>query len=111
MEGDGGMSVPSWKDDNVYQHITADEWNAMPEEMQELAREVRPWDLILPGTPRAHRQVADARYDECKACDDFQRLTRTCGICHCVMKVKVHLADAYCPKGVWGAVTQEGTVV
>ena len=104
------MSAFHDETDYVYQPITDEQWDLMPDEMRELAREVRPWDFVRPGTPRAHKDVAAARYAMCKACPLFNKTLRACTQCGCLMKLKVHLADAYCPDGQWGAVSQEGTL-
>jgi hypothetical protein len=78
----------------------------MTEAQQREVYEVRPWDLIRPGVPKAPRWLAEERYGKCVACPQFQNATKTCAICHCFMKLKTHLAEAHCPEGRWGTYTE-----
>jgi hypothetical protein len=45
--------------------------------------------------------VAQARYDMCKICAEFNKTLYTCKKCGCFMKVKVKLIDAECPRDLW----------
>ena len=74
---------------------TDDEWEVI---------KTRPWDLLDPRQPRTPKVIAEGRYDICKLCDEFHGFTHTCGICHCFMALKVHLAGASCPIGRWNPV-------
>jgi hypothetical protein len=91
-----------------YNPITEEQAQAMSTEEFEHVREVRPWDLILPGTPRAKKDIAFGRYEMCKECDRFNPHFKTCMECGCFMKAKTHLAEAHCPLGKWGPVGEWG---
>ena len=87
--------------------MTQEEWDTLTEEEQHEVREVRPWDLIDPSQPKVHKDVKKYRYDTCKGCEAFNKLTRSCKECGCFMALKTTLANAYCPLGKWGIVEQE----
>ena len=42
-----------------------------------------------------------ARLEICSQCPEFRHLTKQCGICNCVMPIKVWLKSANCPKAFW----------
>ena len=86
--------------------LTQEAFDSLAPEEQETIKEVRPWDLIMPGTPRAHPDVRKDRYDICKGCERFSKITKSCKECGCVMALKTVLADAQCPLGKWGRVSQ-----
>jgi hypothetical protein len=86
--------------------MTEEEWAKLTEEEQDEVREVRPWDLLDPRQPRAHKEVAAHRLDTCRQCPSYRSLIKVCNECGCVMPVKVHLAQAWCPIGKWGAVDE-----
>lgn len=65
------------------------------------ARTVRPWDLLNPNMGHTPEEVRAERLAICHACDRLH--LGVCGECHCVMRLKVTLADAVCPLGKWGA--------
>lgn len=48
----------------------------------------------------AKQDIAQARYNICKECNDFTSL-KLCSNCNCFMPVKVKFALANCPKGKW----------
>lgn len=50
----------------------------------------------------ADKQEAEKRYDICKKCDHFRKLTKTCDICNCLMFAKTKLENSNCPIGKWG---------
>jgi hypothetical protein len=62
---------------------------------------VRPWDLFLQ-KERAQEQVAKERFNICKGCDHFVKLTKQCIKCGCFMAAKTKLPKAACPVGKWG---------
>lgn len=64
---------------------------------------VRPWDLLDPREPKVSRETYDERYAICQGCDDFHPGTKRCDRCGCFMFAKCLLANAECPKGLWGA--------
>jgi ribosomal protein L32 len=41
------------------------------------------------------------RLDICRTCPELIRPEAICQACGCLMKVKVRLADATCPLGMW----------
>jgi hypothetical protein len=65
------------------------------------SRSVKPWDLLNPNTEYATEELADSRYDICKACPELINLTKTCKKCGCFMAVKTKLKEATCPLGKW----------
>lgn len=49
-------------------------------------------------------EIQQERYDICQACDKLYKLTDTCKVCGCFMKVKTHLPRQSCPLKKWLAV-------
>lgn len=47
------------------------------------------------------KQIAQSRYDMCKECNHFIKITTQCKVCGCFMKVKVKFADSKCPLDKW----------
>jgi hypothetical protein len=45
--------------------------------------------------------IAQERYDKCKVCENFSKITTMCKECHCIMKLKVTFEDSKCPIGKW----------
>jgi hypothetical protein len=68
--------------------------------MKEAQGETRPWDLLQPGS-KTTDEIANQRYDICKACPEFINMTKQCKKCGCFMSLKVKLADAACPIDKW----------
>ena len=64
-------------------------------------RTVKPWDLLNSDRPRATDEVAQDRYEMCKACPELTPITHQCKKCFCFMNLKVKLAEAECPIGKW----------
>lgn len=64
-------------------------------------REAKPWDLINPKIKKIPESTANKRYEICKRCPEFKKLTGQCSICHCFMSAKVKLPDASCPLHKW----------
>jgi hypothetical protein len=62
--------------------------------------ETRPWDL-LQADNKTTDEIADQRYDICKACPELIKITKQCKKCGCFMNLKVKLAAAACPIGKW----------
>ena len=62
---------------------------------------VKPWDLLDKNMERASDEVETKRYELCKVCPEFIKLTGQCKKCGCIMKGKVKLHDAFCPIGKW----------
>jgi len=62
---------------------------------------VKPWDLINPNSEFVDSNIQNNRYDICKTCDAFIKLTCQCKACGCFMKLKTKLKDATCPLGKW----------
>ena len=48
------------------------------------------------------KEEAQARYDKCKACEQFNSETFKCKLCGCYMKWNVKVALMECPIGKWG---------
>lgn len=63
--------------------------------------ETRPWDLVNPNTEWADKEVADSRYELCKECPFFIKLTGQCKECGCIMSAKTKLLKATCPQHKW----------
>jgi hypothetical protein len=47
------------------------------------------------------KSVAQERYNKCKNCENFSKITTMCRECHCIMKLKVTLKDSVCPINKW----------
>jgi hypothetical protein len=47
------------------------------------------------------QDVAQARYNVCKLCPEFNTSVMTCKECKCFMKLKVKLVGAECPLKKW----------
>jgi len=63
---------------------------------------VKPWDLLKPTTHYVSDDIAKQRYDLCKSCPEFIKLTAQCKKCGCLMKIKTTMSMAFCPIGKWG---------
>lgn len=50
------------------------------------------------------KSVAEERYAICKYCPRFTAM-KICGICNCIMPLKVKFAKAACPAGKWFAIS------
>jgi len=42
-----------------------------------------------------------AMCDSCRHAEKFAGIVQTCGICHCMLRAKIRLADESCPIGRW----------
>jgi hypothetical protein len=62
---------------------------------------VKPWDLVNPKSEFVDTETSDQRYQICKTCPDFIKLTTQCKKCGCFMKAKTTLEKATCPIGKW----------
>lgn len=62
---------------------------------------VKPWDLINPNSEFVTDIVQKERYDICKNCEAFIKLTCQCKECGCFMKLKTKLQQAQCPLRKW----------
>lgn len=60
----------------------------------------RPWHLLNQEN-YVEENIADYRYDICKACPFFMQSTSQCSKCGCFMKLKTKLENAECPIGSW----------
>lgn len=78
--------------------MSQSEWEKYQEKQ---SREVRPWDFFNPNTEYAQEEVADLRYNTCKACPELIQLTKTCKKCGCFMSAKTKLLHATCPLNKW----------
>lgn len=47
------------------------------------------------------KKIAQSRYDICKNCNRFNKITFQCKECMCFMKLKVKIATASCPLKKW----------
>jgi len=45
--------------------------------------------------------IKQRRMDICNDCDKYNSLTKTCGICHCIMPIKTLFANFSCPDKKW----------
>lgn len=52
-------------------------------------------------------ETAKLRYQNCKECENFQPLIKTCGLCNCFMPGKVILGMSTCPADKWQATTAD----
>lgn len=48
------------------------------------------------------KEVASARLEICKNCDQYRQTTRTCKACNCFLPGKVNINMSTCPKDKWG---------
>ena len=62
---------------------------------------VTPLDLLNPKTKKASDELANERYEICKACPFFINLTTQCTKCGCFMIAKTKLESAKCPENKW----------
>lgn len=62
----------------------------------------RPWHLLDSDAKITDKEIIDKRFEICKSCVHFIKLTTQCTQCGCVMKAKTTLKDAECPIGKWG---------
>lgn len=74
-------------------------------EIPPLDKTARPWDLFNKNIGRVKTEIADARFEICKACPKYLKLTHQCVECGCIMNAKVKLPHAECPLGKWGKVS------
>ena len=49
----------------------------------------------------AKAEVSQQRYNICKSCNEFRKITRTCKVCNCFMFLKTKLISSECPLGKW----------
>lgn len=64
-------------------------------------KNVSPVDFIKKDTEFSSVQEQEFRYSICQSCDRLTKTTKQCRECGCFMKIKVKLADAFCPLGKW----------
>ncbi len=64
-------------------------------------KNVSPADFLKTDTEFASKALQNERYSVCESCDRLTSISRQCRECGCFMKLKVKLADAYCPLGKW----------
>jgi hypothetical protein len=62
----------------------------------------KPWHLLDPDARINDQAIIEKRYDICKGCEHFIKLTTQCTQCGCIMKAKTTLKHAECPVGKWG---------
>lgn len=62
---------------------------------------VTPLDILNPQTTKASNELAEQRFDICKACPELIKLTGQCKKCGCFMSIKTTLQAAKCPIGKW----------
>lgn len=71
------------------------------EKWKDALGETRPWDFVNPKTEYVEKEVAQTRYDICKACPMLIQATKQCKECGCFMKAKTTLKHAECPLHKW----------
>ena len=64
-------------------------------------RPARPWDLFNKKIQRVTEEIANERFEICKACPQLIKLTNQCKKCGCLMHAKTKLPNASCPIGKW----------
>lgn len=62
---------------------------------------VTPLDILNPRTKPASEEIANKRYEICKACPEFIKITKQCKRCGCFMAAKTKLESAKCPLNKW----------
>ena len=62
---------------------------------------VKPWDLLNPNSEFINDLEQKQRYEICKSCEHFIKLTCQCKACGCFMKLKTKLKAATCPLEKW----------
>lgn len=67
-------------------------------------RPARPWDLFNKNLGRVETEVAEERFNICKACPQLIQATNQCKECGCLMHMKTKLPNAECPLNKWGQV-------
>ena len=67
-------------------------------------RDARPWDLFNRELGRVNDDLAQERFEICKACPKLIKATSQCKECGCIMHLKTKLPNASCPLGKWSAV-------
>ena len=60
-----------------------------------------PLDLLNPHTKRVEADVAEQRFDTCKGCPSFIKISGQCKECGCFMSAKTKFEIAKCPLGKW----------
>lgn len=71
------------------------------EVFKEKNKDAKPWDLLNPNTEYVGSSAANDRFNICKSCPEFIKLTSQCKKCGCFMKIKTTMAHAACPIGKW----------
>jgi hypothetical protein len=71
------------------------------EKYKESLGETRPWDILNPKTEYVDSDIADSRFEICKACPELIDITKQCKKCGCFMSLKTKLSNATCPLGKW----------
>lgn len=67
-------------------------------------RPARPWDLFNKNIGRVENEIAQERFEICKACPELIQATHQCKECGCMMNLKTKLPNASCPLNKWGQV-------
>ena len=62
---------------------------------------VTPLDMLNPKTKRSSEELATQRFNICKACPEFIKITGQCKKCGCFMSAKTKLESAKCPLAKW----------
>jgi hypothetical protein len=64
-------------------------------------KDVKPWDLLNPNSPRSQEELVAYRLEICRGCPFFRKLSQTCKKCGCFMTLKTTLKNAKCPVDKW----------
>jgi len=67
-------------------------------------KKARPWDLFNKNIEKVSIDIANKRFEICKACPELIKLTSQCKKCGCFMEAKTKLPHAECPIGKWDKV-------
>lgn len=62
---------------------------------------VTPFDLLNPNIQKVDNEMFNNRFELCKVCPEFIKLTTQCKQCGCIMKAKATIEKATCPLGKW----------
>lgn len=66
-----------------------------------MSNSVKPWDLLNPNKERSEEDLQKHRFEICKTCEHFIKLSNQCKKCGCFMNLKTKLKDATCPIQKW----------
>ena len=63
---------------------------------------VTPLDALNPHSIKVSEELAEERFNICKGCPEFIKISGQCKKCACFMAIKTKYEAAKCPIGKWG---------